>query len=114
MPSLGKSIAGAWLKINVVYSVYASVGVSVGGLTAIVMSLLDSKLNAWACFGFGFFLPIGPLYPVFSSVRVVRWRLEQYRKLKDDSLITADQYKELRKTVMDWYGSTAFPRREGD
>jgi hypothetical protein len=80
-----------WLRILFGrLSVVSSFALMAGGAAALLSPVL--RLEMWWCFVFGSFLPVAPLLAYSASARALRGRLEAWRQLQKDGLITQDQF----------------------
>jgi len=87
-------------------SAYGAVGLSTGGLTALFSKSLG--LDPYTCFFFGFCLPFGPLYLLFTSRRAMTNRLSMLREWKNAGLIQAREYDKLGRQLLRWYSDRMF------
>jgi hypothetical protein len=96
-----------WLRILFGrLSVVTSFALMAGGAAALLSPRLG--LEMWWCFVFGSFFPVGPLLAYFASARALRRRLEAWRQLQKDGLITQEQFKQVRTAALEWYTQTWF------
>ena len=82
-------------------SLYGSVCLSVGGLASLASHAVGANPLLW--FTAGFSLPIGPLYLYLASDRVLERRLIRWKPWKEQGLIGAGQYEQLRRDALAWY-----------
>jgi len=79
-------------------TIFTACGLTSGGLAYLLSGFL--RLDPWWSFAAGSFLPLGPLTWYFSSPQFMRRSIEGWKKLKEDGLITEQQYKELRAAAV--------------
>src|SRR3954469_18819476 len=79
---------------------YAAVCLSCGGLAVLASHVTHANPMVW--FSAGFALPIGPLYLYFASDRVLEKRLVRWKRWKEEGLIGAGQYEQLRRDALAW------------
>jgi hypothetical protein len=82
-------------------SVFSACSLTSGAVFAL-SSLLCSS-NPWLWFLFGSFIPAAPLLLYFSSTYALRRSIENWKKLREDEIISQQQFAALRRTAIEWY-----------
>jgi hypothetical protein len=106
-------LSGTWFRIAFGrLSVFTAVALSFGGFFGLIARRFSA--DPWIWFGFGSFLPMGPLLLYFASNSSQRRNLAAWREWKEAGLITARQYDELRRNALEWYTRSRFGKPEGE
>lgn len=106
MNAIIKNWAAEWIAITTSTSRYAAVGLSFGGVAGLIAHFMQAQ--SWTWFLLGICIPVGPLYLYFSSSRAMRGELQTLQTWKEQHIITAKEYAELRSRAILWYGDRRF------
>lgn len=93
-------------------SAYSAVAFTTGGIAGLAAHFFGASSKAW--FAYGFFIAPGPLYLYFSSDCVMRQQLLNLRALREEGLITGEQYSKVRERALEWYSLRRFGKPEND
>ena len=107
----------SWVATNLASTVFASIGVSVGGILTLLAPYLGGE--RWFLFFVGSCIPAGPMAFIYTTDWMFERRLLRLKRWLDLGLVSPELYEEHRRRALDWraerlYGkaSTSRPQTE--
>lgn len=100
-PDVGPPWWKIWRDLAYATTIYVGVGVSLGGILALIT--LGRGKNPFWWFFYGSLVPPGLLAWWFASDWMVRKKLENLRQWKEQGLLPTRAYDQMVKDLTEWY-----------